>query len=194
MFEQEDNEQEDYYDKTPEPEEPPKPRKEKVPLPRPDDPRYYEAEESEWEHLKPRSRGWRTRLFIIGTVVAVVALWLGFCYVFMPYIDKASAYGYIDNIERHGTFIKTYEGVMLPYKSIKDTTRVYDEDFIFTADNVHVAADIRRLQHTGKPVCLTFRRYHFAMPWRGESRTIVDSVFEIDPTTLLPPDRRPDVL
>ena len=188
-----DNEKEDWYDRTPDPEpETPVVKKPKVQPPRPDDPRYYAEEESEWEHLRPMPRK-RLKLWILLCLTAAVALWLGFCYVFLPYVDMAEAYGYVESVERRGAVMQSYEGVIIPYKEIKDTTRLYDKDFTFTASDVHVAARLRRLQHSGKPVGVCYRRYHFAMPWRGRSTTIVDSVFVIDAARLLPPDRRPQV-
>ena len=60
----------------------------KKPSYRPDDPNYWDQEESEWEHLKPRPR--LAMWLWIGGVVVLIALIIG-CWFryFSPYVDDA---------------------------------------------------------------------------------------------------------
>ena len=98
-------------------------------------------------------------------VVALgVACWLRY---FSPYVEDATQYGYVEHIEKRGTVFKTYEGVLLPYKELHDTTRIYSRDFIFTAADKQVALRLKRAQLDARPVRVTYRQYHATLPWRG---------------------------
>lgn len=186
-----DFDKDDFFDKIPEE----KPKKEKAPrkpVYKSDDPRYYESEDTKWEHLAlPPFR--RNKIIAYGASALIIFLIIyGLCiYFFTPVVDEADAYGYVENVERHGTVFKTYEGTVLPYKLINDTTRPYDGDFVFSTRNVKMAAELKRRQQTGCPVKLGYKVYRTRMPWRGETKTILVSVDSVDASRLLPPDRRP---
>lgn len=185
----EDNEPNDFFENTPPPEE--KPVVPKRPEPKPDDPDYWTGEESEFEHLTPEVRSRRLWIWLGAALVVVlltVAFYLRF---FSPYIDEAVQYGYVESIHKQGVVFKTYEGVLLPYKELHDTTRLYSRDFIFTAKDAHVAAELKRMQLAGMPVVVHYRRYHATLPWRGEARTVIMAVDTADPATILPPEFRP---
>ncbi len=177
-------EKNDYFENSDEPEV--KPAEPKKPVYTPDDPAYWE-EESEWEHLKPRFRFrwwvWAAGAFVI--VGLIIACWLRY---FSPYIEDATQFGYVENIEKRGTVFKTYEGVLLPYKELMDTTRLYRRDFIFTAKNDSLAALLKRAQFASRPVRIGYKQYHATLPWRGASKVIVTSVDSVDPSKILPPE------
>lgn len=178
-----DNDDNDFFDGPDIPEPVKKPKK---PTYQPDDPNYWE-EESEWEHLKPRSK---TKLWIwtgsvLLLIVLMLALWLRFL---RPYVTEASQVGYVENIELRGTVFKTYEGVLLPYKELFDTTRVYRRDFIFTAADEKTAAQLKRAMLEGRPIRVEYKQYHATLPWRGSSKTLVTSTDTVDATKILPPE------
>lgn len=186
-----EQEKEDFFEKIPDG----KPKKEKPPkkpVYKPDDPRYYE-EESKWEHLTPAP--FRRVRIIVGCAVVIILFcfiyW--FClYFFTPYIDKAETYGYVESVQRQGTFFKTYEGHILPYRTLMDTTRNYEGDFVFSVNDVHLASELRKRQQTGVPVKVTYSVYRQRMPWRGETKVLITGVDSVNPRTLLPYDRRPE--
>lgn len=185
-----DFENDDFFEKIPE-EKPPKVKAPKKPVYKSDDPRYYEGEESKWEHLKV-TRFQRNRWILYGASIFIIFLLVYglFVYLFTPIVDRADAYGYVENVERHGSFFKTYEGSILPYKTIMDPQREYTGDFVFSTRDEHVAAELKRLQQTGVPVKVSYKVYRQRFPWRGESKTVVTAVDSIDASKLLPPDRR----
>ena len=74
-----------------------------------------------------------------------------------------------------------------------DTTRVYDKDFVFSTVNDTVAVTLRRMQYKNRPVRVEYEVYHAAVPWRGDTRYIVVRVDSVDPRTILPPDRQPEL-
>lgn len=189
LFEPKDNDKEEKNDFFDGPDIPEQPKEPKKPAYKPDDPAYWE-EESEWEHLKPRSRvkPWLwTGVAVIAAVLAL-ACWLRY---FSPYVEDATQYGYVEHIEKRGTVFKTYEGVLLPYKELRDTTRIYSRDFIFTAADKDVAMKLKRAQLDARPVRVEYRQYHATLPWRGSSKTIITAVDSVDPSKILPPEFAP---
>ncbi len=178
----------DFFENTPPVEE--KPAEPKRPEPKPEDPDYWDEEESEFEHLAPGVRNrriWLWGALSLAVLLGCVAFYLRF---FSPYVDEAVQYGYVESIQKRGTVFKTYEGVLLPYKELHDTTRLYTRDFIFTAKDAHVAAELKRMQLAGLPVVVQYRRYHATLPWRGEARTVIMAVDTANPATILPPEYR----
>ncbi len=190
LFEPKDNEKEEKNDFFDGPDIEEKPKEPKKPAYKPDDPAYWDAEESEWEHLKPRRRlkPWLWGGLVMIVVALGVACWLRY---FSPYLEDATQYGYVEHIEKRGTVFKTYEGVLLPYKELHDTTRIYSRDFIFTAADKQVALRLKRAQLDARPVRVTYRQYHATLPWRGSSKTVITAVDSVDPGHILPPEFAP---
>lgn len=186
-----DREENDYFES---PDEPKPEKKPKPPVLKPEDPRYWENEESRWEHLKPKTRKTRFLWWLVAGAVAVaagVALYLRY---FSPYEDMAVQYGYVEHIRQEGLVFKTYEGVLIPYKQLMDTTRIYDRDFVFTAADIHLAAKLKRMQIARLPVRVSYRRYCASVPWRGGNTIVVTAVDSVDPNMILPPEYTPDVV
>ena len=164
----------------------------KKPTYKPDDPAYWEEEEGEWEHLRPQKS---TKLWLwcggAGVVVGlIIAIWLRF---FSPYVEDAVQYGYVENIERRGTVFKTYEGVLIPYKELMDTTRLYRRDFVFTAVNESIAIQLKKAQFDARPIRVGYIRYHASVPWRGSSKIVITSVDSVNPAHILPPEYTPSL-
>lgn len=189
MFEnKEENDKNDFFDE--ENVDRQKLVKEKRPVYKPEDMEYWEGPESEWDHLKPRLRVplW---LWFVGAAVIIgilIALWIRF---FSPYIDNATQYGYVDSIERRGTIFKTYEGTLIPYKELMDTTRVYSRDFVFSVQDDKTAAAIKQAMRDARPVRVGYKRYHATVPWRGASKIIVTEADTVNPDKILPPEFAP---
>lgn len=186
----EDDNEKDYFEDDIVPEEPKKPKEPKKPALKPEDPRYWDEPEPEFEHLRPE-RPTRIWLWVALCGVIVGILYAGWFYVAAPYSTNAVTYGYIEAIEEHGAVFKTYEGVLLPYKNLMDTTRVYEGDFVFSSRNDTAAVFLRKMQFRNRPVRLEYRKYRTAVPWRGETRYLVVKADTVDPSLILPPDRQP---
>lgn len=187
MFE----EKEDFFEDTPVE----RPKREKPPKPeryKPDDPRYYDREEGPWDHLKPSPNRRKPLLWMaIAGVGAIVLIWWLLSYLFSPYVKDAVQYGYVENVQKEGRVFDTFEGVILPYKSLKDTVRPYEGDFVFSTSDDHIAAMLRKQQASGNPVMVHYKVYSSKLPWRGNSNVIITKVDSVDPAVILPPDRRP---
>lgn len=170
----------------------PETKKEKRKHYRTDDPRYWEEDEShgEWDHLRPLLR-WKLWISIIAAAILLLVISTIYLRYFRPYATGGIQYGYIENIQEQGIFFKTYEGTLLPYRNLMDTTRPYGHDFVFTAANDRVAAALLKASAACKPVKVEYTRYTATLPWRGDSRLIVTTVSSIDPALILPPDKQP---
>lgn len=184
-----DNEKNDFFEDSNIPE---KPKPEKKPRLTPDNPQYWEEPEGEYDHLQ-LSRGNHLKLWIGLGVVAVIigVLYAFYLRLFNPYIEDAVQYGYVERIDKRGETFKTFEGVILPYKNLMDTTRVYDSDIVFSTTDDEVAARLLDMQFANRPVRITYRVYHTALPWRGESKLIVTAADSVNERDILPPDRNP---
>ena len=125
----------------------------------------------------------------MGSIVVVILL-VSFVYIhwFRPYATGGVQYGYVADVQEKGSVFKTYEGYMLPYRNLMDTVRPYGKDFVFSAINDKVAADMHRAASARKPVRVEYIEYSASLPWRGDSKFIVTSVAEINPEYILPPN------
>lgn len=181
------DDKEDYFDSSQEIEEPVKTKKPKL---KPEDPDYWESDESEFEHLRPNGN-WIKRGWIVAAICVVIALIVAYFYYIRPSVSEAYQYGYIDNIEKRGKIITTYEGALIPYKDIMDTTRIFKGDFIFSVKDPVLATQLLKMQAENVPARLTYRKYSSSAPWRGDSRIVVTKVDTADVTKLLPPEFAP---
>lgn len=170
-----------------------KPKAPKAPVYSPEDPDYWDQDESAWEHITP---GKRRRLniwlgvasVIIGLIAAVYLHW------FSPAQEGAVVYGYVEQISKDGIIFKTFEGRLLPYREIMDTTRVYREDFLFSTADEKIAADLKRIERKGLPVRMEYNRYRATLPWRGANRVVVTAVDSVNPRRILPPEFCPEYI
>lgn len=176
-------EKNDYFDGPDIEETPPEPKK---PAYKPDDPAYWDGDESEWEHLTPRNplRPWLWGILAFTVAIGLFSAWLWW---FSPYEDEATQYGYVEQVEKRGTLFKTFEGVMLPYRELMDTSRTYTRDFVFSVEGRDNYRALRRALRETRPVRVEYKVYHAPLPWRGDSRTVVTRVDSVDPSRILPP-------
>lgn len=179
-----DDDRDNLYD-NPQEIEPPKPR---VPKLSKEDPAYWDQEEGELSHL---SLGTHKRSLLtwcgIGAVVLLMII-LAAYWICGPYVQDAVQYGYVDHVEQRGNIFKTYEGNLIPYKSIHDTSRSYEGDFVFST-GTEIGKTLRSYQNSGRPVRVEYRTYRYALPWHGDSKTVVIRVDTVSPDSILPRPR-----
>lgn len=191
-FEEDNNN--DYFESGGEPERE-KPHVPKPPTYSEDDPRYWEQPEDEFEHLKPTGRTrWRIYLWIAVTGVVIGIAIAVYIRCFSPAVTGATQFGYVEQIDNQGLVFKTFEGVLLPYKSLMDTVRPYEGDFKFSTTNTDLAVKLKRLQFANRPVRVEYSIYRSAMPWRGSEKVIITRVDSVSESRILPPDRQPETV
>ena len=114
---------------------------------------------------------------IFSTIVLILSvLLIGF--VFWKYYftySEGDRFGLLQKISRKGTIFKTYEGEMI-LSSVRGNANVplASEKFYFSVANKQVADQLSRLQ--GRSVTVHYKQKNGALPRRGESEYIVDSV------------------
>ena len=129
----------------------------------------------------------------MGLVVCIVLLvltlgvWIWF---FRPYVDNAVKYGYIKNIERRGSIVKTFEGALIPYKEIGDPNPLHFEELMFSVESDSLAAVMKKMMLNCIPVRVEYELYHTPLLWKGESRMIIIRADSADANKILPPEYR----
>ncbi len=111
--------------------------------------------------------------WILFVLVIVIAAFIYFKYAF----DYSKGYraGLLQKFSEKGVMFKTYEGEMI-LSSVQSNTNVAiaSEKFLFSVEEEVVAKQMEQIQ--GKQVVVHYREKKGTLPWRGESRYIVDSV------------------
>lgn len=181
----------DFFDAEQEDEEPEEKPAPKVKTPKldPEDPDYWIEDESPIGSLitKPR-KAWMWWTAGIVTLLAMIAgAWIWFM---RPYADSAVKYGYLKHMERRGSLVKTFEGVLIPYRELGDSTPTYFEEIRFSVCSDSIAARMKRMMLDCVPVRLEYELYHTPLPWKGAEAMIVVKVDSADTSKILPPEYR----
>jgi hypothetical protein len=106
-------------------------------------------------------------------LILVTGIFIYWSY-FFTYSDGYRA-GLLQKFSRKGTIFKTYEGEMI-LSSVQSSGNVTiaSEKFLFSVVDNEVAMQLEKLQ--GHPVVVHYSQKNNALPWRGESAYVVNSV------------------
>ena len=119
---------------------------------------------------------------IVSILTIVIALIIvGFIYYrfYFVYGTGVSA-GQLNYVVRSGVLFKTYEGKMIQAGfGSKVAGAMQSHEFQFSVDNDSVAQ--RLMLNSAKTVELHYKEYIGGLPWRGDSRYVVDSIISISP-------------
>ncbi|HEY4288101.1 MAG TPA: hypothetical protein VGN00_13440 [Puia sp.] len=114
----------------------------------------------------------------ISGIIIVAVLVLFFCFrYYWPFGDGVKA-GELNYVVRKGYIFKTYEGKLIQ-TGIRSKTpgTVQSYEFEFSISNEAVAKKLE--VNSGKTVLLHYIEYKGALPWRGYSEFVVDSIVSI---------------
>jgi hypothetical protein len=110
----------------------------------------------------------------IAVILLVVLIWYYLWYL-RPYGQGVKA-GTLNYVVYKGYIWKTYEGEVI-LAGFQNKPVLQSNEFTFSIDNEAVA---KRLElASGKEVQLGYKEYKGALPWRGYSRFVVDSIVSI---------------
>ncbi len=177
----------DYFDSD---DEPAPIKKPKTPKLDPEDPDYWiEEEASPLEDIihKPR-KTWKW--WLGGAIAFLIMLIFSWVWFLRPYSDNAIQYGYIINMERRGSLIKTFEGTLIPYKELGDPEPLHFKKVSFSVESDSLAAVMKRMMMGCVPVRVEYEMYHTPLPWKGEENVIIVKADSTDPRKILPPEYR----
>jgi hypothetical protein len=119
------------------------------------------------------------RKFLLMIALAVVVILLGFFgYKYYFVFGRGVKAGELNYFVQKGYVFKTYEGKLIQtgYRS-KQPGALQSNEFQFSVASDRVATQL--MTASGKLVELHYKEYLGAIPWRGFSNFIVDSVISI---------------
>ena len=144
------------------------------------------------EKKKSRHIGRKILTTLSIIVVLVAAGWIFFKFYFV--FGSGVKAGELNFFVYKGYVFKTYEGRLIQagYNSKNSNATIQSNEFNFSVKKKSVAEQLERC--AGKRVELHYKEYLGALPWRGMSNYVVDSVYSVEETnpklddpTLLPP-------
>ncbi len=116
-------------------------------------------------------RKFLTRLLII------LVLFIGSTIYWKYFFTYSEGYraGLLQKFSSKGSLFKTYEGEVI-LSSVQTTTNmaIASEKFYFSVTDEEVARKVERLQ--GESVVVHYTEKNGILPWRGDTRYLVDSV------------------
>lgn len=135
----------------------------------------------EAEHNQSKPSRWAgvvkaTRRIVRWTLFILVIVLGSFIYFkyFFTYSEGSRA-GLLQIFSKRGVFFKTYEGeLILSSVSSNSNVALASEKFQFSVLKKHMTPEFDTLQ--GKNVIVYYIEKKGAIPWRGESRFLVDSI------------------
>lgn len=113
-------------------------------------------------------------------VVLIVAGLIGFRYYWV-FADGVKA-GELNYITHKGYIFKTYEGKLIQSGlrgAAGAAAGISSNEFEFSVESKHVADSLMRC--SGKQLELHYKEYKGALPWRGMSVYVVDSIISVSP-------------
>lgn len=120
------------------------------------------------------------------SVIALVALagWLFFQFYFV--FGEGVKAGELNYVVYKGYIFKTYEGKMIQtgYNSKNSSNTIQSNEFQFSVEDKAIAEQLMRA--TSQTVELHYKEYLGALPWRGVSKFVVDSIISIKPASPYP--------
>ncbi|RAJ10617.1 hypothetical protein LX64_00222 [Chitinophaga skermanii] len=120
--------------------------------------------------------------FVIGGIVLIFTIFFIYKYLYV-YADGSKA-GELNYFAKKGYMFKTYEGRLIQsgFRGRQPNT-LQSNEFTFSVVDEKVAQKLLRC--SGKQVEVHYKQYLGALPWRGYSVYIVDSILSVtDPLTL----------
>ena len=120
------------------------------------------------------------RKFFRTFVIILVLVLAGYIYwkYYYPYTSDGVKSGYLNFAVRKGQLFKTYEGKLIQ-EGIRSKTAgaIQSNEFEFSIKDKAVF-DVLKV-NSGKIFDLHYKEYNGVVPWRGNSRYIVDSIISM---------------
>lgn len=119
------------------------------------------------------------KVISIVSVVLVVALGCFLYFKFWFVYASGENEGDINYFQREGFIFKTYEGKMIQtgFNSKNPSSAVQSNEFKFSVEDERIARQING--SSGRQIKLHWNRYLGTLPWRGNSRNVVDSIIRV---------------
>lgn len=129
--------------------------------------------------LQPKRRGGCAKFFLLAVLVILLA-GAGYIYwkFYYPYTSDGVKSGYLNFAVEKGQLFKTYEGKLIQ-EGIRGVVGggVQSNEFEFSIKDKQVF-DVLKM-NSGKRFDLHYKEYNGTLPWRGNTRYIVDSIISM---------------
>lgn len=115
--------------------------------------------------------------WLILTLLSATSGYVYFQYYFV--FGEGVKSGYLNYAVKKGNIFKTYEGKLIQegFGSTKIGTGLSSNQFEFSVENDSIFKLLEL--NSGKFFDLHYKEYHGALPWRGNTRYIVDQVINM---------------
>ncbi|MCB0764459.1 MAG: hypothetical protein R2815_09815 [Flavobacteriales bacterium] len=87
--------------------------------------------------------------------------------------------GELNYVVHKGVMFKTYEGKMIQTGIRSQAGTLQSFEFMFSVEDEAIATTL--MANSGKQFNLHYREYVAALPWRGHSKFVVDSIISMEP-------------
>ena len=131
------------------------------------------------ESKKPKKKRVGCRIFaVLGLIIMLAAAGFVFYKYYFVFGSGVKA-GELNLFVYKGYVFKTYEGriIQAGYNSKNSNATIQSSEFNFSVKDENVAKQLER--SAGKFVELHYKEYLGALPWRGMSKYVVDSVLSV---------------
>jgi len=117
---------------------------------------------------------------ILTILIVVMVLGIGFlCFWFyIPYSSSSVRAGELNYVMHKGIVFKTYEGKLIQTGFRSKTGAIGSNEFEFSITDEALAKKLMNM--TGDVVKLHYKEYFGALPWRGYTKYIVDSIVSVE--------------
>lgn len=121
--------------------------------------------------------GMRKHLWKVVLILVLIVGVGGYVRFFWVFGTGVKA-GELNYVVHKGVFFKTYEGKMIQ-TGIRSQQGTFESfEFLFSIEDREVADQL--MVNSGNQFNLHYREYLAALPWRGHSKFVVDSIISMD--------------
>ncbi len=120
------------------------------------------------------------KILTISSVILLLALAGWFFFKFYYVFGEGVKAGELNYMVKKGYIFKTYEGRLIQagYNSKNERNTIQSNEFKFSVEKQQIADTLMRC--TGRQVELHYKEYLGALPWRGVSEFVVDSIISVE--------------
>ncbi len=117
------------------------------------------------------------RIIVISSLVILVVLALVFYFRYSWVFGEGAKSGELNYVVHKGWIWKTYEGKLVQTGLKGQGVSVQSNEFLFSVQDEEVARQL--MVNSGRTFNLHYVEYQGALPWRGMSVYVVDSIISM---------------
>jgi len=117
------------------------------------------------------------RIILIAVIAVLLVLGLVFYFRYSWVFGEGAKSGELNYVVHKGWIWKTYEGKLVQTGLKGQGVSVQSNEFLFSVVDEHVAREL--MVNSGKVFNLHYVEYQGALPWRGMSVYVVDSIISM---------------